>query len=270
MSKNSSHLKWCIVYPAEDQCWWVKETSDPIHWDVDGLSILDPKQVGHILDLMDPLRDYKLQPELFDLAFYPFAIKQELPNNCVRLEPSFDNLAHSDDILFGLPDVLDEEKSPYADFLAHITKLRVKLLNDLIDFKQPLTIEDVEEELRERQNNDFMEGRRTHIFNEICDILEYVPHGYELDLNEPEKEPEEAEVVTAEDLPEVEEDEDLEQDETMKWDEDEDQDQEDEDDLHNPPEEDEDQEDEDLDYKPQKTHKKTTCTPSKPKGKKKA
>lgn len=219
MPKTSSYLKWCTVYLHTDQCWWVKETSDPIHWDVDALSILDPKQVSHVLDLMAPLRDYKLQPELFELAFYPFSIQDQLEANCIKLELSSENLTHSDEMLFGLPDIIDEEKSPYADFLNHITKLRVKLLNDLIDFKSPLTLEEVEEELRERQNNDFMEGRCTHVFNEICDILEYVPHGYELDMSEMEKDTEDEDLnIQDADLPDLDEDDQIEQDETMKWD----------------------------------------------------
>lgn len=220
MSKTSSYLKWCIASPREDSTWWVKETSDPAHWDVDSLSVLDPKQIQHILDLMDPLREYNLQPELFDLAFYPLGIQKELPDGSIRLEASQESMTESDEPLFALPDLLDEDKSPYADFLNHITKLRIKLLNELIDFEQPLTIDEVEEALRERQNNDFMEGNHTHIFHEICDILEYIPYGYELDSEELEKKHKTAaELPAEEELPDLDEEE-LELDETMKWDED--------------------------------------------------
>ncbi len=221
MSKTSSYLKWCIASPREDSTWWVKETSDPAHWDVDSLSVLDPKQIQHILDLMDPLREYNLQPELFELAFYPLTIQKELPDGSIRLEASQENITESEEPLFALPDLLDEDKSPYADFLNHITKLRIKLLNELIDFEQPLTLDEVEEALRERQNNDFMEGNNTHIFHEICDILEYIPYGYELDNEELEKKNKVvAELPAEEELPELDEEE-LELDETMKWDEDE-------------------------------------------------
>lgn len=220
MSKTSSYLKWCIAAPREDSTWWIQETSDPAHWDVDSLSVLDPKQIQHILDLMDPLRDYNLQIELFELAFYPLAIQKQLGEGSIRLVASHESIAESEEMLFALPDLLDEDKSPYADFLNHITKLRVKLLNDLIDFEQPLTIDEVEEALRERQNNDFMEGNSTHIFHEICDILEYIPYGYELDSEELEKKHKAAaEIPPEEELPDIEEEE-LDQDETMKWEED--------------------------------------------------
>ena len=256
MTKTSSHLKWCIVRLGEDMNWWVQETSDPIHWDVDGLSIIDPKQLHHVMDLMDPLRDYGLQTEFFELAFYAFAIKQDLGQGNIKLEPTTDSILDSEDKLFALPDILDEDKSPYADFINHITKLRVKLLNDMIDFDQPLTIEDVEEEIREKENADFMEGKSTHIFNEICDILEYIPHGYELDIDEA--------IEFEEDLPEVEEDEeDFEGDETMRWgDEDEDADSSDEDQEEQEDTDEEDEEDEEA-PKAKKAGKKAAPKPKK-------
>ena len=100
-----------------------------------------------------------------------------------------DSVLESEDPLFALPDVLDEEKGPYADFLDHITKLRVKMLNDLIDFAQNLTVEELEEEIREKQNADYMEGRASHFFTELTAILEYVPEGFELDDDEDEPKP---------------------------------------------------------------------------------
>ncbi len=135
-----------------------------------------------------------------------------------------DIVLESEDPLFALPDVLDEEKGPYADLLDHITKLRVKMLNDVIDFSQNLTVEELEEEIREAQNASFMEGRASHFFTELTAILEYVPEGFELDEDEdakPKSEDEELE----KDLADVDAgavvDEKIEEDETMKWDEEE-------------------------------------------------
>ena len=98
------------------------------------------------------------------------------------------------------------------------------MLNDLIDFSQNLTVEELEEVIREAQNADFMEGRACHFFTELTAILEYVPEGFELDEDEdakPKSEDEELE----KDLAEVDAgnavDEKIEEDETMKWDEEE-------------------------------------------------
>ncbi|HQU09008.1 MAG: hypothetical protein B7X06_01745 [Verrucomicrobia bacterium 21-51-4] len=221
MTKSSPKLEWCIVRLGQDMNWWVKEISDPVHWDVDGLSILDPRQVAHILDLVDPLRDYGYESGYFEAAFFGFKIDKEVDKGIIRLARSTESLLETEDLLFGLPDLLDDEKGTYADFLDHITRCRVKMLNDLIEFEQKLSVEEVEEEIREAQNNAFIEGRATHVFHEVTAILEYIPHGYELDLEEeeaPEAEDEDAEavVIDEEEFPDLEEEE-IEEDETMKW-----------------------------------------------------
>jgi len=203
--------------------WWIKEISDPIHWDVEGLGIIDPRQFQHLLDLLEPLSDYGLQNELIEEAFYPFSIEEVEEDKTVCLKRSQESILESDDQLFALPNVLDEEKGPYADFFDHITRLRVKMLNDVINFAQKLTVEELEEEIREAQNGDFMEGRMTHFFAELNSILEYVPAGFELDDEDrgPKSEEEDLEKDLAAVDTGPEEEETLEADETMKWDEEE-------------------------------------------------
>jgi len=227
MAKPSPKLEWCVVRLGDDLNWWVSEISDSVHWDVDGLSIIDPRQLAHILDLLDPLREYGFQADTFEAAFVPFIIKETLPGNKVKLVRAHELLLESEEKLFALPDQVDEEKGPYADLLDHITKLRVKFLNDAIDFDKHLTVDDLEEEIREDHHNAFLEGRALHAFREITDILEYVPAGFEVDEEAEEShEPgakKKGEEEAAEDIPEV-EDENIVEDETMKWDEDEDKD----------------------------------------------
>jgi hypothetical protein len=204
---------------GDDMNWWVAEISDSVRWDVDGLSIIDPRQVAHILDLLDPLRDYGFQADIFDAAFIPFSIKESLPDQRVRLARAHESLLEADEKLFALPDQVDEEKGPYADFLDHVTKLRVKFLNDAIDLEQRLTVDDLEEEIREDHHNAFLEGRALHAFREITDILEYVPKGYEVDEEAEESPtgPKHGEEAIVSEIPEI-EDENIEEDETMKWD----------------------------------------------------
>ena len=72
MSVIAPKLNWCIVRIGNDFNWWVKEISDPIHWDLDSLSILDPKQVSYILDLTNSLQEYGLNADLVDRAFFRF------------------------------------------------------------------------------------------------------------------------------------------------------------------------------------------------------
>lgn len=218
MAKGTLQLEWCVVRLGEDHNWWVTEVSDPVHWDVDGLSIIDPRQVDHIIELIDPLREYGFDSDLFERAFIPFRIAKDLGKGRVRLARTKQPLLESEEKLFALPDIIDEENGPYADFLDHITRLRVKQLNDLLDFEEKLTIDEVEDQLREAQNNDYIEGKAVHLFTEITAILDFMPAGHGDDDEEAEKDPEE------DDLPDVEEEEDekMKNDASLKWDEDED------------------------------------------------
>lgn len=244
MAKATSTLEWCIVRLGDDHNWWVAETSDPVRWDVDGLSIIDPRQLSHLIELVDPLRDYGFDQDVMERAFILFRIEKDLGNGKVRLKRTKESLFESEEKLFVLPDVLDEENGPYADLLDHLTRCRVKMLNDLFDFESKLTVDEVEDELREAQNTSFIEGRAVHSFDEITAILDFMPSGYESDDEKPAKSTEEDD-----DLPDLDEaeEEKLKNDESLKWDEDD----EDEDEDEKKPESDDEEESDDED-KPSK------------------
>ena len=222
MSKPKNILTWCKARLGEDMNWWIHEISDPVHWDVDGLGIIDPRQFQHIIDLLEPLSDYGLRNEIVDDAFYSFGIDKVEKDKTVLLKRVKDSILESEEPLFALPDVLDEEKGPYADLLDHVSRLRVKMLNDLIDFSQNLTLDELEEEIRQLQGEDFIEGRAVHFFSELNAILEYVPAGYKLDEDDDEKPATEDEELEKNLVGvETDHDEKIEEDETMKWDEEE-------------------------------------------------
>ena len=226
MPKVSPKLEWCIVRLGEDHNWWVDEVSDPVHWDVDGLSIIDPRQVDHLIELIDPLREYGFDQDVFERAFIPFRIAKDLGKGKVRLARIKQSLLESEEKLFALPDVIDEENGPYADFLDHITRLRVKMLNEILDLEEKLTVDDVEDQIREAQNTDFIEGKAVHLFTEITAILDYTPEGHGDDDEDGEK------VKGGDgeaDVPDVEEEEDekMKNDSSLKWDDDESEDDED-------------------------------------------
>jgi len=243
MAKASTSLEWCVVRIGDDHNWWVIEVSDPVRWDVDGLSIVDPRQVAHLIDLVDPLRDYGFDQDMLDAAFIAFRIEKDLGNGKVRLRRVKESLIDSEDKLFALPDILDDENGPYADLLDHLTRCRVKLLNDLFQFENKLSVDEVEEEIREDQNTNFIEGKAVHTFAEIMAILDYMPAGYDADGEETEK-PSDAD--DEDDLPEIDEDEEekLKNDQSLKWDEDDEEEDKDEDDKDS---EEKDSEDDDSD-----------------------
>ena len=252
MAKSSTTLDWCIVRLGEDHNWWVDEVSDSVRWDVDGLSIVDPRQVAHLLELVEPLRDYGFDQDILDAAFIAFRIEKDLGDGRVRLKRVKDSIVESDDKLFALADILDEENGPYADLLDHLTRCRVKMLNDLFNFESKLTVDEVEDEIREEQNTNFIEGKAVHTFEEITDILEYVPAGWDVDEETAEKSSADDDEADDADLPELDEEEEekLKNDQSLKWDEDDedsDDDSDDEDDDDDDEDDDEDEEEDDSD-----------------------
>ena len=222
MAKSSSTLDWCIVRLGEDHNWWVDEVSDPVRWDVDGLSIVDPRQVDYLVELVDPLRDYGFDQDTLDIAFIPFRIEKDLGEGRVRLKRVKDSLFESDEKLFALPDIVDDENGPYADLLDHLTRCRVKMLNDVFDFESKLTVDEVEDEIREDQNASFIEGKAIHTFEELTAILDYVPAGYDTDDEDGDASSDE-EDIDDEDLPDIDEEDEsaLKGDSSLKWDDDE-------------------------------------------------
>ena len=159
----------------------MESISDKENWDVEDLGIIDPKQFLHISELIDSMTEFGLDSQLVDEAFFTFEIAEELKDGKIKLVRVRDSLLKAEDMLFALPDVLDEEKGPYADFLNHISSVRVSMLNDLIDFTEPYTQEEMEEVLAEKENNDFLEAKRSHFSEELISILEFVPEGFAID-----------------------------------------------------------------------------------------
>jgi hypothetical protein len=245
MARSAPQLEWCIVRLGEDHNWWVEEVSDSVRWDVDGLSIIDPRQVQHIIELVDPLRDYGFDQDLMERAFFPFRIERDLGAGRVRLARVKDSLFESEDKLFALPDLLDEENGPYADLLDHITRLRVKMLNDLFDFEHQLSVDEVEDELREARNIDFMEGKAVHVFTEVTGILDYVPAGWEGEEEE-ERPARKEDELDDQDLPALDEAEEerLKNDESLKWDDDDEKDEDEEEEKEEKKDDDEEGEEE--------------------------
>ncbi|HLP02818.1 MAG TPA: hypothetical protein VK163_12395 [Opitutaceae bacterium] len=221
MAKSTPTLDWAIIRLGDDHNWWVEELSDTVHWDVDGLSIIDPRQIDHVVELCEPLREYGLDLDDIDTAFIPFRIDKDLGNGRVRLVRVRDSFLESEEKLFALPDVVDEENGPYADFLDQITRARVKMLNDLFDFEQKLTVDEVEDQLREEQNNRFMESKAVHLFEEVIAILDFVPEGWESDDDTPAKAAVEEEEDEFPDIEDDEEEEKLKGDSSLRWDDDE-------------------------------------------------
>jgi hypothetical protein len=229
MANSSSILDWCVARIGDDNNWWVDEVSDPVRWDTDGLSIIDPRQVAHLIEMVEPLRDYGFDQDMMESAFIPFRIEKEAATGKLRLKRVKDSIFESDEKLFALADIVDEENGPYADLIDHLTRCRVKMLNDVYKFESKLTVDEVEDEIREDQNASFIEGKAIHAFDELLTILDYTPAGFDEDDDEEGgkrakkgADDTDDEDIDTDDLPEVadEDDEALKGDASLKWDED--------------------------------------------------
>ena len=210
MAVTTSKLLDCSIrFNDKEGCWWVTETSDPKHYDPDGLGILDPYQFPWILDMMDPLREYGLSNEILEAAFVPFQPVELKKDGTAQLHRVAEHILDSEELLFALPNIKDGDKGADAAFLEPILRLRVKLINDTIKLEQKLTVEDVDEQLSELRNQALIEGRQIHPFDEITDILEFVPQGHEIPGEEDDDEKPARPAAADEDiddLPEVEDD----------------------------------------------------------------
>ena len=222
MSVTTSRLLWCTIrFKEKAGNWWVKDNSDPKHYDPDGLGILDPFQLPWVLDMMDPLREYGLSNEILEAAFVPFQAQEIEKDQTVRLVRVAEHILDSEEQLFALPNIKDGDKGAYEDFLEHVMRLRVKLINDTIKLEQKLTVEDVDEQLSELRNQAMIEGRDIHPFEEITDILEFVPPGHEVPVDEddddkPSRTQSAAEEIA--DLPDVETEVDKDMEKNLRWD----------------------------------------------------
>ncbi|MCR5184111.1 MAG: hypothetical protein K6B46_05390 [Opitutales bacterium] len=176
-------IVWCDVRLGRDYNWWCLEFNVPVHWDpFDSISIIDPRQVAFMLEKMEEMRDYGLDDNIVEAAFITFQLEKTLPEkkaaHLLRVNESI--FGTSDDVgktLFALPKTFDETDSCYEEFLRHITRLRVRYLNDKLDAASKISETEVEEQLRDNQNRVTMEGRALHVFTEILNILEYKPEG---------------------------------------------------------------------------------------------
>ena len=155
MKKTGPRLDWCVDRLGKDENWWVESISDKENWDVEDLGIIDPKQFLHINELIDSMTEFGLDSQLIDEAFFTFEIAEEVKGGMIKLVR--------------------------ADFLNHISSVRVSMLNELIEFTDPYTQEEMEEVLAEKENNDFLEAKRSHFSEELLSILEFVPEGFAID-----------------------------------------------------------------------------------------
>ncbi|MDR2576559.1 MAG: hypothetical protein LBC42_00715 [Puniceicoccales bacterium] len=182
-------IEWCIAILDESYNWWLDDASWlPETIEEERLSILDPRQIEYVFDLLEQLRDFGLQHSIVERAFLRFAIDRDLGGGRVRLVATREQIAESEEKLFALPNIFSDTYGGYAEFLDHISSLRIKYLNSAHHFAQQLTVDELEDEVRESLEGNAETHEAVHLFQELAGILEYCPAGYvERDESETEE-----------------------------------------------------------------------------------
>ncbi|MDR3316715.1 MAG: hypothetical protein LBS68_01385 [Puniceicoccales bacterium] len=176
--QTEKRVKWCVVVLDANFNWWVEESNwIPEYVDEDDISILDPRQIEYVFDLLEPLREFGLQCSVVERAFLLFTIDRDLGDGRIRLLEVQEKIGESEEKLFALPNIFNEAYGGYAEFLDHISFLRIKYLNSVHRFTQQLTVAELEEEVRESAGVAAGEGSM-HLFQEVAGILEYCPAGF--------------------------------------------------------------------------------------------
>ena len=181
MAIVTPQLEWCSVRFDNESLWWVQTVNQGFLWEFDELGIIDPRQLLHILELLNSMREYGLHDDIVEKAFFKFRPQREMTNKRFRLKRTRESIYEPDQALFALPNDIDEESGPFVDFMKHALRLRVRMLNDLIESEKPLTAEEADTAIREAQAADLIEDRTIHYFTKITTVLEYTPEGLDSD-----------------------------------------------------------------------------------------
>ena len=182
---------WCIAHLGSDGNWWIKEVSEDRNWDFEIPSLLSPDQIKQVLGQSKAeLETYGISTDDWNKAFYRFRIDKRLNDGCVRLVRTVERLENEEnpkgsekneeEPMFAFPNEVEEDCHPYVDFLDKLIKARVALLNEHINFIRKLSADEVKEMLDETHRSLYFEGASLHVFQEISDILNYVPSGFAL------------------------------------------------------------------------------------------
>jgi len=175
MDKAASSPAWIVARLGNDLNWWVDEASQELYWPDEGLSVLDPRQFRDVLERVAAYRGVGFDLKTFARAFRLFTVDAELPDGRLRLTALRKPVEEDDAKLFALPDFASEEAGGYRDLVDNLMEMRVKLLNRTHHYAHDLETLDLEEELQDRANDRYFDGKNIHCYDELNEILRWAP-----------------------------------------------------------------------------------------------
>ncbi len=170
---------WIVIRLDEDMNWWLDETSDDMDRSSGDRSILDPRQVSHLVEALDQYRPHGLRPEQFAAAFQVYAMQSELSDGRLKLILTDESIIDTGAQLFALPLIGEEDAGAYSKFVDTISAARVRLLNKTHHYARDCTELDMLEELDALDRDRFFSAETMHVFDEINEILEWSPAEWE-------------------------------------------------------------------------------------------
>jgi len=168
-------LRWITVRLGDDFNWWLQDTSAELSVDMRSRGVLDPRQVAHLVEVLDEYGAYGFRSELLADAFQLFALESEISEGLLRLAATDANLFEDGMQMFALPLVTDEGEGPYYDFLDAVSAARLRKINATHHYIRDCTEDEMQEELSAIDSDRYFADETIHAFDEISEILEWSP-----------------------------------------------------------------------------------------------
>ena len=166
---KSQRPAWLIAKLEEDLNWWVAETSDERSGESAPRGLLDPRQVAHLVGVLEDYQEHGLPDSLLTGAFHVYSAETELSDGRLRLTASDDNILNTGSELFALP------APGYEEFLDALSAAHIRRLNATHHFAHRCTEEEMFAELDLVDTDRYFSADQIHAFDELNEIIEWNP-----------------------------------------------------------------------------------------------
>ena len=159
---------------GDDFNWWV-DSADEDAPTSRVRSVLDPRQVAHLVQTLDEYRTYGYRPQQLAGAFHAYRIDAEISEGVLRLAATEQSLFDEGNETFALPVITEDGGGAYYDFLDVVSAARIRKLNATHHYAHQCTEDEMSEELNILDADRYFSDDTIHAFDEINEILEWNP-----------------------------------------------------------------------------------------------
>jgi hypothetical protein len=163
-----------VVRLGEDFNWWIFPAPEEPDSPLANRSVLDPRQLRHVVEALAKYRQHGLDLKSFAQAFYFYALSSEISDGLLQLEATNTGFADGETELFALP-VIDDDDGPYFDFIDQLSDARIHYLNSTHQYTHACTLDEMQDELAALDHDRYFSTETMHAFDEVNQILEWSP-----------------------------------------------------------------------------------------------